>query len=104
MSYKSQDEQYLTFLTVAVPLLSSVEGKRKRRKCHEQPELPSRSATSVWPNVHSSRIRDTWEFFSDFLSPNDLLAKYSGFYFYLSGIGDFIELVFFTFPHVSVFI
>lgn len=69
MSYKSQDEQYLTFLTVAVPLLSSVEGKCKRRKCHEQPELPSRSATSVWPNVHSSRIRDTWEFFSVTFSP-----------------------------------
>lgn len=42
-------------------------------------------------------------FFCDFLSPEDLLAKYSGLYFYLAGF-RFYRTWFFHISHVLVFI
>lgn len=82
-------EQYLTFPAVAVSLLSSGEGKR--RKCSKEPELLlvfSQTCTVL-------HLRILGNLFCGFLSPNDLLAEYSGFYCYLAGMRDFMEVGFF---------
>lgn len=85
--------------------LRSMKQTCRRRKYREQPWVPSRTITRVCPNVHSSRIRGTLEFFLwlYLLSPNHLLT---GFHFYLPGVRDFIVkiIICFDFPHFIVLV